>query len=66
MPFTYGIAALREAVAGIYEANLTKDIIVLLIFLVLAVILNVMLKGPINKLLSKFTKKMEESRLTEH
>lgn len=66
LPFTYGIAALREAVAGIYEANLTKDIIVLLIFLVLAVILNVMLKGPINKLLSKFTRKMEESRLTEH
>lgn len=66
LPFTYGIAALREAVAGIYEPNLTKDIIVLLIFLVLSVILNVMLKGSINKLLSKFTKKMEESRLTEH
>lgn len=66
LPFTYGIAALREAVAGIYEPNLTKDIIVLLIFLVLSVILNVMLKAPINKLLSKFTRKMEESRLTEH
>lgn len=66
LPFTYGIAALRETVAGIYKPNLTKDIIVLLIFLVLAVILNVILKGPINKMLSKFTKKMEESRLTEH
>ena len=66
LPFTYGISALREAVAGIYEPNLIKDVIVLLTFLVLAVILNVILKGPINKLLSKFTKKMEESRLTEH
>ena len=66
LPFTYGISALREAVAGIYKPNLTKDIIVLLIFLILAIVLNVILKGPINKMLSKFTKRMEESRLVEH
>ncbi|MDZ4910847.1 YhgE/Pip domain-containing protein, partial [Clostridium perfringens] len=45
LPFTYGISALREAVAGIYEPNLTGDIIVLLIFLALAIVLNVLLKG---------------------
>lgn len=66
LPFTYGISALREAVAGIYRPNLMRDIIVLLIFLVLAVVLNVILKGPINRALSKFTDKMGESRLTEH
>lgn len=66
LPFTYGINALREAVAGIYKPNLFKDIIVLLIFLVLSIILNVILKGPINKLMHGFTSKMEESRLTEH
>lgn len=66
LPFTYGISALREAVGGIYQPNLIKDIIIILIFLVLAIILNVILKGPINKRLSKFTKKMGESRLTEH
>ena len=66
LPFTYGISALREAVAGIYIPNLTKDIIVLLIFLILAIVLNVILKGPINKMLYKFTKRMEESKLTEH
>lgn len=66
LPFTYGIASLREAVGGIYKPNLSKDIIVLLIFLILAISLNVILKGPINKLLSKFTKKMSESRLIEH
>ena len=66
LPFTYGINALREAVAGIYKPNLFKDIIVLLIFLILSVILNVILKGPINKLMHGFTKKMGESRLTEH
>ena len=66
LPFTYGINALREAVAGIYRPNLFKDIIVLLIFLILSVILNVILKGPINKLMHGFTSKMGESRLTEH
>lgn len=66
LPFTYSIGALREAVAGIYQPNLNKDIGVLLIFLILSIILNVVLKGPINKILSKFTHKMGESRLTEH
>ena len=66
LPFTYGIQSLREAVAGVYEPNLIKDIYVLLIFLILSIILNVALKGPINKLLSKFTNKLSESRLTEH
>lgn len=66
LPFTYGISALREAVAGIYKPNLINDIIILLIFLVLAVVLNVILKGPINQILSKFTERMKESRLTEH
>ena len=66
LPFTYGINALREAVGGIYKPNLFKDIIVLLIFLILSIILNVILKGPINKLMHGFTSKMGESRLTEH
>ena len=52
--------------AGIYIPNLTKDIIVLLIFLILAIVLNFILKGTINKMLYKFTKRMEESKLTEH
>ncbi|WP_455539900.1 YhgE/Pip family protein [Terrisporobacter sp.] len=66
LPFTYGINGLREAVAGIYQPNLTKDIIGLLVFLVLGIVLNVLLKGPINKLMHKFNKKMSESRLVEH
>ena len=66
LPFTYGIGALREAIAGIYRPNLTKDIIALLIFLVISVILNVILKGPINKILYKFTDKLKQSRLSEH
>ena len=66
LPFTYGIAALRETVAGIYRPNLIKDIVVLLIFLVASIILNVILKGPINKIMHSFTEKISESRLVEH
>lgn len=66
LPFTYGIKALRETIAGIYAPNLQKDIIVLLIFLVVSIVLNVILKGPLNRFLSKFTEKLSKSRLTEH
>ena len=66
LPFTYAISAQREAVAGIYMPNLNKDIIALLIFLVIFIVLNVILKGPINKVMYKFTKKLSESNLTEH
>ncbi|MEG1408894.1 MAG: YhgE/Pip domain-containing protein [Terrisporobacter sp.] len=66
LPFTYGIEALREAVAGIYEPNLIGDIIMLSVFLVLSIVLNVMLKGPMNKILSNFTNRFNESRITEH
>ena len=66
LPFTYAISAQREAIAGIYMPNLTKDIIVLSIFLIVFIVLNVLLKGPINKVTSGFVKKMSESRLTEH
>ena len=66
LPFTYAISAQREAVAGVYMPNLNKDIIMLLIFLAVFIILNVLLKGPINKATSGFVKKMGESGLTEH
>ncbi len=66
LPFTYAISALRETVAGIYMPNLQKDILVLLAFLVVSVILNVILKGPLNKLLSKFAKKLSKCRVIGH
>ena len=66
LPFTYAISAQREAIAGVYMPNLNKDIIALLIFLVIFIVLNVILKGPINKVMYKFTKKLSESNLTEH
>lgn len=66
LPFTHAIRAMRESVAGVYEPNLAKSMTVLLIFLVASVLVNVLLKGPINKLLSKFTHKFNSSDLIGH
>lgn len=65
LPFTYGISAMREAIGGIYALNLRRDLCVLSIFLILSICINIFLKAPINKLFSKFTSKLEKSRLTE-
>jgi len=65
LPFTYGISAMREAIGGVYMPNLTRDISVLLIFLILSIVINIFLKAPINKLFHKFISKLEGSRLTE-
>lgn len=66
LPFTHAISALRETVGGVYGPNLVHALIILLVFLVCSVLVNVFLKGPINKLLRKFTDKFNSSDLTGH
>lgn len=66
LPFTYAISAQREALAGVYMPNLTKDIYALLIFLVVFVIPATVLKKPINKFLIPFKESFGESDLTGH
>ncbi|RDY24622.1 YhgE/Pip domain-containing protein [Romboutsia maritimum] len=66
LPFTYAIGALRETVGGIYQPNLTKDIIVLLIFLIVSIIIATILKAPILKATAKFRAKFKESKLIGH
>lgn len=66
LPFTYAISAQREAVAGVYMPNLTKDIYMLLIFMVIFIILSALLKKPINKLLTPFKENFSKSDLTGH
>ena len=66
LPFTYAISAQREAVAGVYMPNLTKDIYVLLLFMVVFVVFTTLLKKPINKLLTPFKESFGKSDLTGH
>ncbi|MGL6107174.1 YhgE/Pip family protein [Romboutsia sp.] len=66
LPFTHAISALRETVAGIYEPNLYKAIVVLIAFLIGSIIINVLLKGPINKATANLRHKFNSSDLVGH
>ena len=66
LPFTYAISAMREAVAGVVKANLTRDIMMLLSYGVIFVLIGLFLKGPINRASKKFIEKLNESGLIGH
>ena len=61
LPFTYAISAMRETIGGIYMPNLTKDISVLAIFILIFVLFTIFLKKPINKITKKVQDKFNES-----
>ncbi|MEF9992181.1 MAG: YhgE/Pip domain-containing protein [Romboutsia sp.] len=66
LPFTHAISALRETIGGIYIQNLTKALLILCIFLIGSIVINVFLKGPINKISAGFKKKFNSSNLIGH
>ncbi len=66
LPFTHAINGLRETIGGIYMPNLTKSIYALIFFLALFIVINVILKGPVNKYTEKFNKLFNSSDLTGH
>lgn len=63
LPFTYAISFLREAIGGVVNRVLIKDIIVLCIWIISSIIFAVLLKKYINKIMVKFTEKFEESEM---
>ena len=65
LPFTYAISFARESIGGVVENVLAKDIIIMCIYSVGAVLISLFLKKPINKLLNGFAEKFEESGLGE-
>ncbi|MGG7142551.1 YhgE/Pip family protein [Clostridium nigeriense] len=66
LPFTYAISAMRESVAGVVKANLTRDITMLLSYGIIFILIGLFLKGPINKISKKFIEKLNESGLIGH
>ncbi|MGG7213028.1 YhgE/Pip family protein [Clostridium nigeriense] len=66
LPFTYAISAMRESVAGVIKANLTRDITMLLSYGIIFILIGLFLKGPINKVSKKFIEKLNESGLIGH
>lgn len=65
LPFTYAISFAREAIGGVVQSVLAKDIIIMLIYIVVSILISIFLKKPINNLLSGFAKKFHESGLGE-
>lgn len=65
LPFTYAISFTRESIGGVVQSVLVKDIVIMLIYIVVAILISIFLKKPINNLLSGFTKKFHESGLGE-
>lgn len=63
LPFTYAISFARESIGGVVQSVLVKDIVIMLIYIVVAILISIFLKKPINNLLSGFTKKFHESGL---
>ncbi len=63
LPFTYGINAMRETIAGIYANAYKVDIIKLLTFLPFSLILGLFLRKPLIKINEFFEEKLEETHL---
>lgn len=66
LPFTHAINALRETVGGIYQPNLEHAMKALTAFLLGFMILNVTIKGPVNKRTAKLKQKFNKSHLIGH
>ena len=63
LPFKYGINALRETVAGMDVGTYWKNVGLLLLFVIPALLIGLLLRKPCIKIISFFNKKVEESDL---
>lgn len=65
LPFTYAISGMREAVGGVIEGILLRDIVILLIYFTLSILLALLLKKKLEKINRNFMRKFKESGLVE-
>lgn len=63
LPFTYGINAMREAIAGTYGHYYVKNLVVLLIYVPIALFIGLVLRRLLLNLNSLFDKKLEQTGL---
>ena len=63
LPFTYAVSLLRESVGGIMWTTATKDILILLLFILVTLLLGVILKKPFHRRTQKMKDKLYGSRL---
>ncbi|EPY2277580.1 YhgE/Pip family protein [Clostridium sporogenes] len=65
LPFTYAVSGMREAVGGVIEGILLRDIVILLIYFTLSILLALLLKKKLEKINKNFVRKFKESGLVE-
>ena len=63
LPFTHSMAALREAVGGLYGMDYWIDLGKLCIFFVVSLIVGLVLRKPIIKVNEAFSEKLEETKI---
>ena len=63
LPFTHSMAAMREAVGGLYGMDYWIDLGKLCIFFVVSLIVGLVLRKPIIKMNEAFSEKLEETKI---
>ena len=63
LPFTHSMAAMREAVGGVYDMNYWMDLGKLGMFLIVSLVVGLVLRRPIIRMNDGFTEKLEETKL---
>ena len=63
LPFSYGIGAMRECIAGFYKNNYAKNLLILLLFLLLAFFIGLVLRPLLMNLNHLFDKRLAETDL---
>lgn len=63
LPFTYGINAMRETIAGIYQNAYQYNVLKILGFLPFSLLLGLVLRKPLIKVNEFFEEKLEETNL---
>lgn len=63
LPFSYGIGAMRECIAGFYKNNSAKNLLILLLFLLLAFFIGLVLRPLLMNLNHLFDKRLAETDL---
>ena len=61
LPFTYGINAMREAIAGFYADYYAQDLLILLVYLIPAVLIGVTARRHLLNINALFDKKLAET-----
>ena len=65
LPFTYTISLMRETIGGIVQQVVTKDLSLIIVFVISALLVGIFLKAPFSKLIKNFNEKFKESHLGE-